>query len=178
MMVEMPLRKLSILALLAFAAFSASALTVGIAPAEGKAYAPSPEGLGSPINGLVSGCMNVIFAAGYVVTEASPERTAHSEWGSPDYGIAAAREGFVDYLIALYVEWANSSFHKNALLAVSVDYRLVRVRDGKVLAEGRVPGPADSEDTSSHEMRTASQAGASAADTCMKTLSTLAMGGE
>jgi hypothetical protein len=177
-MTDTPLRKLSLFALLAALATGASALTIGIAPAEGKAYAPAPEGIGSPISSLVSGGLAVLFDGGHVATDAGPVRVDRSEWGAPWYGLVEARENLVDYVIALYVAWMDSTFHKNVLLAGSIDYRLVRVRDGKVLVEGSLDGPPDSEDASAHEARTASQAGASAADLCLKKLSALAMGGE
>jgi hypothetical protein len=177
-MTDATIRKLSLLTLLASLAAGASALTVGIAPAEDKAYAHVPEGIGSPMSALVSGGLAALFDAGHIATDASPARTARSEWGAPWYGLDEARENRVDYVIAVYVGWTESAYHKNALLAASIDYRLVRVLDGKVLAEGSVLGPPDSEDASANEARTASQAGASAADLCLKTLSALAMGGE
>jgi hypothetical protein len=177
-MAEKPARKLSILALLASVALSASALTVGIAPAEGGTYAPPPKGRGSPIGYLVSGCMNTLFEAGYIATDRAVSWTSHASWGPADYGLAEANDGSVNYVIAVFVEWASSSFHKDMLLPASVDFRLMRVLDGKVLAEGSVRGPADSETTASHESRTAALAGASATEPCVRMLSTLAMGGE
>jgi hypothetical protein len=127
---------------------------------------------------LVSGSMNVLFDAGYIATDAIVAHTPRALWGPVDFGLPAARESSLDYVIALYVEWAPSSFHKEASLPASVDYRLVRILDGKVLAEGSVGGSPDSEAASSHEARTASLAGASAAESCVRKLSTLAMGGE
>lgn len=178
MTAEKTVRKLSILGVLATLALSASALTVGIAPAEGKAYAPPPDGLGSPIEDLVSGSLSALFNAGYIATDGAVSRVTRSEWGPADYGLASAREGMVDFVTALFVDWAPSSFNKEAFLAVSVDYRLVRTLDGRIVAEGSVRGPSDSESSSSHEARSASQAGASAIEPILRRLSTLAMGGE
>ncbi len=177
-MAERVVRRLALLALLAASAISASALTVGIAPAEGKAYAPPPEGPGSPLGYLVSGCLSALFDAGFIATDAAASRIPREAWGPSDYALAEAKDGLVDYIIALYVDWAASSFHKGTSLPVSVEYRLVRVRDGEVIAEGSIRGLPDSEDSSSHEARTASQAGGSVVGDCSKTLSTLAMGGE
>ncbi len=177
-MEALPVRKLSILVLMASLAFSASALTIGIAPAEGKPHAPPPVGTLSPIGFLIVGCMNSLFDSGYIATDGAVSRTSRDSWGIADYGLAEARDGSVDYMIAFFVEWEASSFHKAAMLPVSVDYRLVRVLDGKVLAEGLVPGPADSVDASSHESRTASRTGTSTAEPCIRILSTLAKGGE
>ncbi len=177
-MEALPVRKLSILALMASLAFSASALTIGIAPAEGKLHAPPTDGASSPIGFIVAGCMNSLFESGFIATDAAVSRTSRDSWGFADYGLAEARDGSVDYMIALFVEWDASSFHKGALMPTSVNYRLVRVVDGKVLTEGLVHGPTDSVDASSHESRTAAQAGTSAAEPCIRMLSTLAKGGE
>jgi hypothetical protein len=175
---ETMVRRLSILAVYASLAAGAYAFTVGVVPAEGKAFAPAPEGTGSPMGYLVSGCMSGLFDAGQVATDSSPVRTSRADWGLSDDNLPAAREGMVDFVIALYVEWTPSVIHKNSMLPASVDYRLVRVSDGKVIGRGSVPGTADSEDASSHEARTASLAGASVAVACAKSLSALSMGGE
>lgn len=172
------LRKLSILVLFAGMASGAYGLTVSVAPAQEKAFGPAPDGAGAPVGYLVDGCMSVLFDAGHVATNEDASLVAHGDWGERDYGLAGAKEGLVDYVIALFVEWAPSSIHKDAILPVSVDYRLVRVRDGKVLAEGSVPGSADSEDASAHATRTASRAGAQAGSACIQKLTALAMGGE
>jgi hypothetical protein len=172
------LRKLSILAFLAGLASGAYGLTVCVAPAQEKAFAPVPEGAGSPVGYLVDGCMSALFDAGHVATDEDTAMVRRGDWGERDYGLAGAKEGLVDYVIALFVEWAPSSIHKEAILPVTVDYRLVRVRDGRVLAEGSVPGSADSEDASTHAARTASRAGASAGAACIEKLSALGMGGE
>jgi hypothetical protein len=177
-MANMSLRRLSILVLLASMALSAPALTVGLAPAEGKEYAPPPEGQGSPMGYLVSGCMSALFEAGHIATDAVVSRVARESWGASEYGLPEAREGRVDYMIALYVAWASSAFHNLSSLPASIDYRLVRVLDGKVVAEGSMPGPSDSENASAHEARTASLAGASAVGPCLRMLTALATGGE
>ena len=178
MIADLRVRKLLLLALLASLSAGASALTVCVAPAEEKAYAPAPEGSGSPLGYLVSGCLSAIFDAGHIATNASPVRLARAEWGAASYGLSEAKEGQVDFVIALYAEWAPSAFHKNVLMPVSVEYRLVRVLDGMVLGEGAAPAIADSEDAASHEARTASRAGASAALACVARLSALVTGGE
>src|SRR5208337_3016884 len=152
-------RRLSLVALFACLATCACALTVCVAPSEGEAYAPGPDGVGSPMGYLVSGSMSGLFDAGYVATNESTARVPRGEWGPRDYGLTGAKEGSVDFVVALYVAWAPSSIHKDVLLPASVEYRLVRVRDGKVLVGGSVPGSADSEDASTHEGRTASRAG-------------------
>jgi hypothetical protein len=176
------LRKLAFLAFFVSLASAAPALTVSVAPAEGSAFAPPPEGSGSPIGYLVSGCMNLLFDSGWVVTDAEAFRGPRSAWGDSGGTLAGAlkgaKEGLVDYLIALYVDWTPSSFNKDALLPALVSYSLVRVGDGKVILEGDVGGSPDSEEAAAHFTQAASQAGAQAALPCVKLLRTLAMGGE
>jgi hypothetical protein len=177
-MANMSARRLSILVLLASLALSAPALTIGLAPAEGREYAPPPEGQGSPMGYLVSGCMSALFDAGHIATDAAVSRVARESWGASEYGLAQAREGRVDYVIALYVTWVGSAFHNLISLPASIDYKLVRILDGKVMAEGSLPGPSDSENASSHEARTASLAGAAAVGPSLSMLAALARGGE
>ena len=178
MMAHAVLRKVFLLALLISLAGGAHGLTVCVAPAQGEAFAPAPDGAGSPIGYLVDGCMTALFDAGHIATDASSASVSRADWGTRDYGLADARKGLVDFVIAIFVEWAPSSIHKDALLPASVDYRLVRVRDGRVFAEGTVPGSADSEDASEHVARTASRTGALAVNACIEKLSALEMGGE
>jgi hypothetical protein len=172
------IRRLSLLLLLAAWAWSAQALTVGLAPAEDTNYAPPPAGQGSPLGSLVSGCLNALFDAGYIVTDADVSRTTPDSWGPSSYHLAEAREGAVDYEIAFYVEWLSSAFHKDVLLPAKVRYRLLDTLDERQLAEGSVLGPADSENSSTHQARSAMQVGASVAVPCVKILRSLAMGGQ
>jgi hypothetical protein len=171
-------RKLAILALLASFAGSGAALTVSIAPAEGPAYAPPPDGIGSPIGYLVTGCLDVLYDSGWVATNSQPSRVPLGSWDSSSYSLEEAKEGLVDYVIAVYVDWKPSTYHKDSLLPSSIKYRIFRVRDGKVLGEGEAAGAVDSEEASTGFAHTASLAGAGAARTCVKLLSTLVMGGE
>jgi len=177
-MVHNLFRRLAITILLAALAASAWALTVSIAPAEDRAFAPPPDGQGSPMGDLVSGCLNALFDAGYIVTDAGVSWTAEADWGSSSYGLQGAREGRVNCIIALYVRWEKSTFHKGALLATSIRYRLIRTSDEKILAEGSVAGPPDSESRAAHEAHSASEAGSAVVGRCLKALSALSSGGE
>lgn len=187
-MMEKTVRKLALMAVLASLAGGALALTVSVVPSEETAYAPPPAGSGSPLGFLVSGCMNRLFDSGYIVTDAEAFREPRSSWlalGAVDSGAAlagialmGAREGFVDYIVALYVDWSASAFRKDTLLPAGIGYSLIRVSDGKILLKGDIAGSPDSEEASAHFERTASQAGAEAALPCVKILETLAMGGE
>jgi hypothetical protein len=171
-------RRLSILALLLSLASLAPALTVGLAPAEDPSFAQPATGQVSPMGYLVTGGLNALYEAGYIGTDAAVSRRGLDAWGPADYDLAEARAGAVDYVIALYVEWEQSRLHKDSLLASSVRYRLVRARDGALLGEGGVSGPADTEDSSTHAARSASQAGTSAVVACLSELSRLSKGGQ
>jgi len=177
-MVNTRLRSAALLALLLAFAGSAWGLTIGLAPSEDPAFAPPPGGQGSQIGFVVSGCLNALFDAGYIVSDAPVSWIAEADWGGPAYRLSDAREGAVDYVIAVYVAWARSDFHKDAYLADALRYRVIRVADRSMLAEGSVKGPADSESSSAQPSRTASMAGATVIKPCLKILSTLAMGGE
>ena len=180
-MAEIRAKKTTLLAILAALAWSAAAQTVSVVPAEGADFAPPPEGSGSPIGYLVSGCLGALFEAGFVVTDETVFRGPRSAWegsgGGLERGLAGAKEGLVDYVIAIYVDWAPSSFHKSVLLPAGIAYGLVRVSDGKTIIKGETAGVPDSEEASARFAETASQAGAQAALPCVKSLRTLAMGG-
>jgi hypothetical protein len=177
-MATIPLRKIAFFALFISIAFQAAALTVSVAPAEEADYAPPPDGRGSPIRFLVSGCMDVFFDAGWIVTDSEAFRGPRSSWVPADRALAGASEGLVDFVVAIYVDWAASTFHKGALLPGAVSYSIVRVADRKTIIEGEVKGSLDSEETSSHFAEAASMVGARVAQACARSLRTLAMGGE
>jgi hypothetical protein len=171
-------RKLALLALMGFLAFPVVGMTVSVVPAEGKDYAQPPDGSGSPLGYLMSGCMGVLFDSGWIVTDAAAFLGPRTAWKPADYALPDAREGLVDFVIAIYVDWAPSSFHKGTLLPANVAYSLVRVADGKTIIEGEVEGSPDSEETSTHFAEAASSVGERVAQACSKPLKTLAMGGE
>jgi hypothetical protein len=172
-------RRLSLAAALAALSVAyAAAYTVGVVPAEGLEYAPPPGGGGSPIDSLVSGCMDAFFDLGCVVTDAQPRREASSSWLESPYDAADARVGKVDYVLALYAEWRVSQFNKDVVLPRSVAYRLYRVADGRLLLEGSVDGSPDSEDAARHYDRSAELAGERAARACAAPLAAQVNGGE
>jgi hypothetical protein len=177
-MATSPSRKPALAALLLSLSLGLAAMTVSVAPAEDGAYAPPPDGSGSPMRFLVSGCMGELFESGWIVTDAEASRLAREAWSPSGSVLAGAREGMVDYVVALYVDWAPSEFHKGTLLPASVAYGVVRVSDGRTIIEGEMRGSADSEETSSRFAETATLVGARVAKACAKPLKDLVMGGE
>lgn len=164
-------------ALALLATLSASALTVAVAPAEEPNPPPGFEGEASPMAFFVSGCMGGLFDAGQIATDTRASRVARSAWGAPDYALDQAREGLVECVVAVFVEWKVSSFHKGVEIPALADYRLVRPSDGLVLAEGRVDGPEDSEETAARFETAASDLGGEVAAACMERIRSLTMGG-
>jgi hypothetical protein len=177
-MTEAFVRKLALVALLAAFTAGAFAFTVSVVPAEGEAYAPPPLGLGSPLSFFESGCMDALFESGCVVTDSPPDRLSRSAWEGKVPSLADAKEGFVDYLVLVYIEWNASTYHKDVLLPASIAYRILRVSDGEVVAKGELAGVADSEEASRNFEKSASLAGRSAVAPFINSLSTLVMGGE
>lgn len=177
-MTEALVRKLALVALLAASAAGAFAFTVSVVPAEGESYVPPPDGSGSPLGFFVSGCMDALFESGCVVTDSPPDRLSRSAWETKMPSLADAKDGFVDYLVLVYIDWNVSTYHKNALLPASIAYRVLRVADGKVVAAGELPGILDSEESSLNFEKSASRAGRSAVAPFINLLSTLVMGGE
>jgi hypothetical protein len=177
-MTEAFVRKLALVALLAASAAGAFAFTVSISPAEGEAYVPPPDGSGSPLGFFVSGCMDALFESGCVVTNSAPERLSRSSWEGKKPSLDEAKEGFVDYVILVYVEWKASAYRPSVLLPASITYRILGASDGAVLAAGELEGIPDSEETSRNFEKSVSQAGRSAALPFISLLSTLIKGGE
>jgi hypothetical protein len=177
-MTEAFVRKLALVALLAVSAAGAFAFTVSVSPAEGESYVPPPDGSGSPLGFFVSGCMDALFESDCVVTDSAPERLSRSSWEGKNPSLAEAKEGLVDYVILVYVEWKTSTYHTSVLLPASIAYRILRVSDSAVLAAGELEGVPDSEEASRTFMKSASRAGRSAALPFINLLSTLVKGGE
>jgi hypothetical protein len=177
-MTEAFVRKLALVALLAASAAGVFAFTVSVSPAEGEAYAPPPDGSGSPLGFFVSGCLDALFESGCIVTDSSPERLSRSAWEGKTLSLAEEKEGLVDYVILVYVEWNASIYHKDALLPASIVYRILRVSDGAILSSGELEGIPDSEETSRNFEKSASRAGRSTVAPFITMLSTLIKGGE
>jgi hypothetical protein len=177
-MTEAFVRKLALVALLVASAAGVFAFTVSVSPSEGVTYVPPPDGTGSPLDFFVSGCMDALFESGCVVTDSAPERLSRSSWESKVPSLAEAKEGLVDYVICLYVEWNASTYHKDVLLPASIAYRILRVSDGAVLANGELEGIPDSEEASQNFEKSASRAGRAAVAPFISMLSTQVMGGK
>jgi hypothetical protein len=157
---------LALIAILAGAP-EAAAQTISIAPGE----APSlPASSAAPWKALVSACMNRLFNAGMIATDAVPFVGDRARWEAPGFGVAEAREGYVDYLIAVWAEWKLSAFKKGTLLPAKIEYRVVEVATGAGIGSGSYDGPADSIEAAGRAEAIAASMGASIAAACSASL--------
>ena len=102
---------------------------------------------------LVEGCLDALFDAGLIASDADCAYLSRSEWEQGAFGLGAAREGLLDIVIAAYASLESSSYKSDSWLLTGVDYRLVRVSDGSVFARGFLKGPADSVEAASNAAR-------------------------
>jgi hypothetical protein len=156
------------------AALPVSATTIALDPAEDLAYSKLPP---RPFEALLSGCLDGLFAAGCIATNAAPSSGTRADWEAAAYGLSAARAGYVDYLVAIWAEWKSSAFRKDTWIPASVAYRIVRVSDGQVLASGSIPGPADSPAAAADAPKTAEAVGRSLAAACLGLIGPRSNGG-
>jgi hypothetical protein len=169
---------IALLILLALAGAGAAAQTVSVAPAEDPALSAEGKESPSPMASLVSGCLESLFEAGMIATDARCVPLTRGAWESPSFGLAEAGEGFVDYVVALYASWKPSAYKPGAWLATKVEYRLVRVADGSAIATGSLEGPGDSERSASEAERSAERIGASIGRACAASLGSRSVGGK
>jgi len=166
------------LALVLFAiASSLAAQTVGLAPAQAAELSPGAEAA-TPEPNLVSGCLGKLFDAGLIATDAPCAFVGRAEWEAPSFGIAAAEDGSVEYVIALYTVWTQSFYLKSAWLVGNVEYRLVRVSDGAMLSHGSFGGPPDSAPAALDTNRAAASVGSAVGSVCVAALLSLSTGGK
>lgn len=165
-------------AIFAFAAVgSSAALTVSLAPAQtilSSGGAESPP----PLDSFMSGCLDSLFDAGMIATNAPAQSIDPSRWSDTAFGLSGAREGFVDYVLAFFVAWKPSSLEKKIWLAASCDYRIVRVSDGKVLAAGSVEGETDGPELLADPDRSARSMGSGLGKSCAALIRSASNGGE
>ncbi len=173
-MAPAPARARAAALLLLSASVGLHALTVGLSPAEDRSF--GELGRATPMGSLVSGCLDRLFDAGFIATDSSVLPSTLAEWRTAAVDESVLKDAFVDFDIRLYVEWKESSFMEEALLPSRIAFRLVRVSDGRVVAEGSVDGPPDSEDAALHQEAEAAKAGAAGIASCVELLRTLAKG--
>jgi hypothetical protein len=95
---------------------------------------------------VLGGCLDSLFASGLIATNESVGRVENGVFLASNFGIPAAREAWWIILPGLnsICEPPDDSRHHGG---GSRRWRLVRVRDGCILAEGVTPPPAYKEMT-------------------------------
>ena len=106
----------------------------------------SDEGTGDISEGLLSGCEDAFFDLGIIATDSRPLVLDRDAWMDPALGIAPAREGLVEYLVSIYIEYGPIQAG-GRLLPVAIQYRVIRVDDASVLGDGSIDVPRTSLDS-------------------------------
>jgi hypothetical protein len=177
MTMKNPLKKL-LCAIFAFAAVGYSAaLTVSLAPAQTMLSSDGPESP-APMDTLMSGCLDSLFDAGMIATNAPTQSIDLSRWSDVTFGLSGAKEGFVDYVVAFFVTWRPSSLKKEIWLALSCTYRIVRVSDGQVVASGSAPGETDVPELLADPEKSVRSMGTSLGKSCAALIRSVSNGGE
>ena len=158
-------------------ATGASAQTLSVVPATKPSFGEKGASQPEPLESLVSGCLDSFFSAGLIATDAHCAFIPRGEWEDPAFGLTEAKEGMVDYIVAMYTEWKPSSFQSGVWLLATVDYRLVRVSSGKVIASGSLKGPVDSDQSAIDTDTLAQSLGLSIGSTCVVALGSRSLGG-
>jgi hypothetical protein len=123
---------------------SAFAQTVSVAAFE-EPYADSSE-LDGFVNDIASGCMDELFAQGFVATSEQPGMIAPAAFDAKQcLKLEDAQAGRVDYVIAFQSASYASKHRKSLRLPGALRYRLVRVSDGKTLFTGKLKAMKDTE---------------------------------
>lgn len=81
---------------------------------------------------IITGVLDGLFDTGLIGTNSRPLDGTIASFLSYVPGAVSA-EGFVDYVIVVFAEYSNTA------PVPACRYRLVRVRDGKEMAQGTVP---------------------------------------
>ncbi len=157
-----------------FAIVPASAMTVALDPVEDPAQTSLAP---TPYDSLLTGCMEGLFSAGVIATNSAPIKGSRELWSGPLFGLSAARDGYVDYLVAIWTEWRSSAFKKDTWIPGRLDWRLVRVSDGVLVATGSVSGPADSPSAAANNAQGAASVGQALAAACLGSLKPGSNGG-
>ncbi len=119
---------------------------------------------------LVGGCLDLLFDAGLIATNEAIGRIDRAGFKSGDLGLKAAREGYVDYVALVWVRYVDTPTEPPERVPETLDWRLLRVRDGTALAEGSSAPPRLESKTGDERRDLLTRFGRSLADAWMKAL--------
>ena len=119
---------------------------------------------------VLDGCLDYLFASGLIATNESVGRVEESVFRSRGYGMASAREGFVDFAAFVWIRYVSLAGVPDVTVPEIVRWRIVRVRDESVLEEGTTPPPQYEEMTADERKKVYMDFGRSLADLWAKAL--------
>lgn len=156
---------------------AAAALTVSVCPAEGDVAAAERD-VAPPLESLVSGCLDSLFDSGLIATTAPSAVLDPARWQDSTYGIAGAKEGFIDFVFTFYVTWRSSAIKKHVWLVATCSYRLIRIADGATVASGAIDSEPDSPEAAADPEQGARSEGVLLGNACVQWLRKSSNGGE
>lgn len=119
---------------------------------------------------LVGGCMDLLFDAGLIATNEAVGRIDRAGFRSGFPGLEAAREGYVDYVALVWIRYVDTPTDPPERIPETLDWRLLRVRDGTALAEGSSTPPRLESKTGDERRDLLARFGRSLADAWIKAL--------
>ncbi len=127
----------AVLLLTCIAVFPSWSQTFSVAVLEDLRGKEAPE----LSDAVLTGCMDCLFERGLIATNESVGRVERSVFQSPKYGIESAREGYVDFIALLWIRYVQHPSDPDIVTPEAVCWRLVRVMDGILIAEGTAAPP-------------------------------------
>ncbi|MBN1243307.1 MAG: hypothetical protein JXA15_11450 [Spirochaetales bacterium] len=119
---------------------------------------------------LSTGALDALFDAGQIAVGSPVLRAPRAAWIDPAFALKDAREGWVDFLVLLFVSYRQGEPRETPAIPGTLSWRLVRVADGAVLESGSVAGPPDSPDLVAKLADSSRALGAVAAKGCIAKL--------
>lgn len=143
----------------------------------GLLCAVSPgDGTEEMSEGIMSGCLDAFFDSGIIATDSRPVAVSRDAWLDTGLGMELAREGLLEYLVAIYVEYRPDDDLGGRLMPVALLYRIMRVDDEALLGEGSVEVPQARADTAKKLEAMTRSLGASLAKSCLPVIMSSRMG--
>lgn len=159
------------LLLMAIPLASGAAQTVGLLCA-----ASSGDGAEEMSEGIMSGCLDEFFDGGLIATDSRPVVVGREEWLDAPLDMGLARDGLLQFLVAIYIEYRPADDLGGRLMPVAILYRILRVDDAALLAEGNVEVPQARADTAKKLEALTRALGASLAKSCLPVIMSSRMG--
>lgn len=119
---------------------------------------------------VLSGCLDHLFSAGYIATNETIGRIDRQGFQSGTLGLSSARDGYVDYVVLVWIRYVETSTVPPVRVPESLTWRLMRVRDGSPLAAGDAAPPSLESASNEERRERLSQFGRALADAWTRAL--------